>query len=180
MAEEATKVPVTATPKEQARPASVQPWRPYETLRYEIDRLFDDFGFNFPRLPSRASILGSEPVWFQTMGSRGTPAVDFVEKDQAYEVTAELPGLEQKEIEVKIVNGSLRIRGDKKQEKEEKSENYYLSERYFGSFERSFPLPEDVDAEKIEATFAKGVLTVTLPKHAEGHKAPKKIEVKAT
>jgi HSP20 family protein len=112
------------------------------------------------------------------MGSRGMPAVDFVDKDQAYEVTAELPGLEQKEIDVKIVNGSLRIRGDKKQEKEEKKENYYLSERYFGSFERSFPLPEDVNAEKIEATFANGVLTVKLPKHAEGHKAAKKIEVK--
>jgi HSP20 family protein len=80
---------------------------------------------------------------------------------------------------VKVVNGNLTIKGEKQEEKEEKKKGYYLRERHFGSFERSFGLPEGVDADKIEATFKKGVLTLTLPKKPEAQKPEKKIEVKA-
>ena len=107
------------------------------------------------------------------------PAVDLVESDKAYEVTAELPGMDEKNIDVKVTDGRLTIKGEKQEEKEEKKKDYYLHERRFGSFERSFELPESVDAEKIEASFKKGVLTVTLPKKAEAQKPAKKIEVKA-
>jgi HSP20 family protein len=106
------------------------------------------------------------------------PAVDVVESEKAYEITAELPGMDEKNIEVKVTDGSLTIKGEKQEEKEEKERGYYLQERHYGSFERSFELPESVDPDKIEASSKNGVLTVTLPKKAEAQKAAKKIEVK--
>lgn len=88
--------------------------------------------------------------------------------------------MNEKNIEVKLSNGTLTIRGEKKEEKEEKEKDYYLSERRYGSFERSFQLPEGIDANKIEAQFAKGVLKVVLPKSPEAQKGVKKIAVKGT
>ena len=107
------------------------------------------------------------------------PAVDVVESEKAYEVAAELPGMDEKNIEIKVVNGILTMKGEKQEQKEEKKKDYYLQERSFGSFERSFEVPESVDADKIEARFKKGVLTLTLPKKAEAQKPAKKIEVKS-
>ena len=89
-----------------------------------------------------------------------------------------MPGFEEKNIEVQVVNGSLSIKGERTSEKEEKKKEYYVSERAFGSFERSFPLPEGVDTDMIEASLKNGVLTVTLPKTAEAQKPARKIEVK--
>jgi len=108
------------------------------------------------------------------------PAVDVVESEKAYEITADLPGMDEKNIEVKVADGVLSVKGEKQEEKEEKKKNYYLQERSFGSFQRSFELPESVDPDKIEARFKKGVLTVTLPKRPEAQKPAKQIEVKTT
>ena len=88
--------------------------------------------------------------------------------------------MDEKSIDVQVANGGLTIKGEKHEETEEKRKDYFLRERRFGSFERSFRLPEGVDKDKIEAVFKKGVLTVTLPKSAEEQKAAKNIEVKAT
>ena len=90
-----------------------------------------------------------------------------------------MPGLDEKDIEVKLANGGLTIKGEKAEEKEEKKRDYYLHERRFGSFERSFRVPQGVDQDKIEASFRKGVLTVMLSKTAKAQKAEKKIAVKA-
>jgi HSP20 family protein len=87
--------------------------------------------------------------------------------------------MDEKNIEVNVVNGGLTIKGEKKDEKEEKNKDYYVSERRYGAFERYFRLPEGVDSDKIEANFRKGVLTVTLPKTAAAQKPAKKIDVKA-
>ena len=87
--------------------------------------------------------------------------------------------MDEKNIEVKVANGNLTIKGEKQEEKEEKKKDYYLQERHYGSFERSFEVPENVDPDKIEAVFKKGVLTVTLPKKAEAQKPAKKVDVKA-
>ena len=87
--------------------------------------------------------------------------------------------MDEKNLEVKVADGNLIIKGEKQEEKEEKKKDYYLQERSFGSFQRSFELPESVDADKIEANFKKGVLTVKLPKKPQAQKAAKKIEVKA-
>jgi HSP20 family protein len=176
---EAAKVPVKTEPKGQATAAAPQVWRPFETLRREVDRLFDDFGAEFWRSPFRRSLSSMEPMFQREFQAGPAPAVDIVEKDNAYEVTADLPGFDEKNIEVKLQNGSLSIKGERKSEKEEKKRDYHLTEREFGSFERCFTLPEGVDADKIEANLKKGVLTVTLPKKPEAQKPAQKIDVKA-
>jgi HSP20 family protein len=150
-------------------------WRPFGSLRREIDRLFEDFDRGFLSLPFGRSLSEWEPRWLGQMA----PAVDIAEKDRVYEITAELPGLDQNNIELKFSNGTLTIKGEKKQETEEKKENYYTSERRYGAFERSFQVPQDIDDTKIEASFSKGLLTVTLPKRAEAQKLAKTIAVKA-
>ncbi len=166
---EASKVPA----KVEEKSGATASWHPMESLRREVDRLFEDFGVPGLWRPRRG--LFEDPFFRRSMA--GSPAVDIVEKDKAYEVTADVPGFDEKNIEVKLVNGSLSIKGERKSEKEEKKKDYYLSEREFGSFERSFPLPEGVDRAKIEASVKKGVLTVTLPKTAEACTPAKKIEV---
>ena len=169
----ATKVPVT-TDKQPVTAA--QAWQPIETLRNEVDRLFDNFGRGFWSLPFR-SPADLEPMWPSRVTAQF--AADVAESDTAYEITAELPGMDEKNIEVKVVNGGLTIKGEKKDEKEEKKKGYYVSERRYGSFERFFRMPDGVDTDKIEANFKKGVLTVTLPKKAEAQQPAKKIDIKA-
>ena len=90
-----------------------------------------------------------------------------------------MPGIDEKNVEVKLANGLLTIKGEKQDEKEEKKKDYYMRERSFGSFERTFQVPDGVDSDKIDASFKKGVLTVTLPKSVEAQKSEKKIAVKA-
>ena len=177
MAETVIKVPI----KQEKRTASSsvpQMWRPFENLREEIDRLFDDFGRGFWR-PFGRSLLAEEPLFRRELAFPTSPAVDVVESEKAYEITAELPGMDEKNIDVKVADGTLTIKGEKQEEKEEKKKDYYLRERSFGSFERSFAIPEGVDADKIDASFKKGVLTLTLPKKPEAQKPAKKIDVKA-
>lgn len=178
MAENASKVPVKIEANAPEQASAVQLWRPFEALRREVDRLFEDFDRGFLTSPFR-SIFDIEPFRKREVTWGTAPAVDIVEKEKAYEVTAELPGMDEKNIEVKLANGGLTIKGEKQEEKEEKKKDYYLHERHFGSFERCFAVPEGVDTDKIEANFKKGVLTVTLPKKPEAIKPEKKIEVKA-
>lgn len=176
MAEPATKLPTKEEEKSAQQQASMREWRPLENLRREIERAFEDFDW---RNPLRRSAFDLEPLWRRELSWAQTPAVNVVEKDKSYEITAELPGLDEKNVEVKIANGMLTIRGEKKEEKEEKRKDYFLSERHYGSFERQFQIPPAVDAGKIEAGFKNGVLTVTLPKTAEAQSTEKKIAVKA-
>jgi len=103
----------------------------------------------------------------------------MTEKEKAYEVTAELPGMAESDVEVKLANGNLSIRGEKREEQEEKDKERYVSERSYGAFHRLFRLPDDVDADGIEAEFRNGVLKVTLPKSPEAGKKERKIDVKA-
>ena len=177
MAETPSKVPVkTGGTSTAATPFG---WRPFESLRRDIDRLFEDFAGGFWRSPLSRSSFDMAPFGRGEPSWTTTPAVDVTETDKAYEVTAELPGMEEKNIEVNVANGVLTIKGEKQEEKEEKKKDYYLRERSFGSFQRAFQVPEGVDTDKIAASFKKGLLTVTLPKSAEAQKAAKKIEVKA-
>lgn len=179
MAKSRAKVPVKkGETKAVDRPSAIEPWRPIEALRREVDRLFEEFGRGpWPTSFGRA-LFDSEPLWQGRLGWRSAPAVDIVERDNAYQVTAELPGLDEKDVEVSVEDGSLTIRGEKREEKEEKKKGYHLQERRYGSFERTLRLPEGVDPEKIDARFSKGVLTVTLPKQAGVQKRAKKIDIK--
>ncbi|MFQ7901007.1 Hsp20/alpha crystallin family protein [Stutzerimonas stutzeri] len=155
-------------------PVSQESWRPFEGLRRQIDRLFDDFDRSWHR-PSRHS-LETTPFW--QGGLSRMPAVDVVEKDHAFEITAELPGMDQADIEVKLVGDTLVIKGEKRQERKEEKQGYHLSERSFGSFQRSFALPDGVDREQIDARFSKGVLSLTLPKKPGAQPGEKAISIK--
>ncbi len=141
------------------------PWRPFGELRpfrKEMDRLWDRF-------------LG-ETHFARTFSEVWSPSVDISETKDNFVVKAELPGLEAKDVNVSISGDVLTIKGEKKGEEEEKDEHYHRVERYSGSFQRIFQLSSGVKADKIEATFDKGVLKVTLPKVEEAKK--KEIEVK--
>jgi HSP20 family protein len=136
---------------------------PFMSLQREIDRLFDDFTSGFPTFGNgKANLL---------------PNMDVTETDKEIEITAELPGLEEKDVQINVADNLLTIRGEKKSEKEEKEKNYRLVERSYGSFERTLELPDGVNADAIKANIAKGVLKVTVPKPAPAQ--AKKIEVKA-
>jgi len=172
MAEAQTKVPVKAS-SETPPGYGLFDWHPLEILRRQIDRLFEDAPFPKGTTPDL------EPFGRFGIGWAATPAVDLVEKDKEYQITAELPGLDEKNVEVKLSNGSLIICGEKKEQREEKDKGYFLSERRYGSFRRAFRVPENVEADKIDASFAKGVLTVRLPKSATAQKAEKTIDIKA-
>ena len=177
MASAETKVPVTTEKKTEASPTAMHMWRPLENLRREVDRLFDDFNMVPFRLPFRRPAFDIEPFWSPESWVP-VPPVDLVERDNAYEVHADLPGIDEKDIEVKVSNGVLTIKGQKQEDKEEKKEHFHLRERRFGSYERALRVPENVETAKIEANFKKGVLTVMLPKTTEAQKQVKKIEVK--
>jgi len=139
---------------------------PLRSLRQEMDSLFDAWTKDFG-LPTE--------VW---------PRINVSETDKDMRITAELPGVDQKDIEVTLTGSELSIKGQKKAESDEKSEkegrSYRRIERSFGSFQRRMRLPFEVDSSKVEAAFKDGVLSLTLPKPAEAQKATKKIEVNVT
>lgn len=177
MAEAATKLPVKNEAAAVEQPSSGL-W-PFDSLRREINRLFDDFGPDAWRLPSHRSLFDIAPAGWLATTSLAYPAVDVVDKDKTYEITAELPGIEDKDIDITFSDGVLTIKGEKEEKTEQKKKDYYMSERRFGSFRRSFQLPAGIDADKIEASFKKGVLTVTLPKTATAQTQEKKIPIGA-
>jgi HSP20 family protein len=146
--------------KEVIGMADLVVWRPFQELRKEIDRLFNEF-FSRPVLPEKFE-------WFEW-----TPAVDVSETEDSIIVKADLPGVKPEEIEINISDNILTIRGEKKREEEEKKENFYRVERYYGSFMRAIQLPTEVDVEKVKATYKDGVLKVVLPKKVEPKKTIK-------
>lgn len=142
---------------------------PLASLQRDINRVFDDFWTRLDRPFGGANGLLRS----------GGPSMDIAESDDEVAVEVELPGLSEKDIEVNVTNDVLTIRGEKKTEKEEKKKGYVLSERSYGSFYRSIPLPPGLDTDGAKAEFKRGVLTITLPKSAEARAQAKRIEVKA-
>lgn len=132
-----------------------------------LDEMTRDW--DFPRIPGFPSPAPVEAFH---------PKIDVSETDKEVVVTAEIPGANEKDVEVTLTKDSLTIHGEKKVEKEEKKKNYYRMERSYGSFRRMIALPCEVDESKVEAVFQHGVLKVTLPKTAEVQKSTRKIEVK--
>jgi HSP20 family protein len=179
MAEAATKLPVKTETAPAKQPAKAADWQPFDVLRNQVDRLFHDFQTGFLKAPFFSPLPDIEAFWRRNLDFNVTPAMDIVEKDKAFEVTAELPGLDAKNIDVQLANGMLTIKGQKQEEKEEKTKDRYVSERRYGSFRRTLQMPDSVDAEKIEASYKSGVLTVTLPKSPEAQKKEKAIPVSA-
>jgi HSP20 family protein len=145
-----------------ARPRDI-----FSAMRDDMDRLFERFEYGFPRWPMASG-----------GGQRLTvPELDVRESPEAITIEAELPGVDEKDVSVTLANGMLTIRGEKKQEKDEKTESYHVTERSFGSFDRSVLLPDSIDETKVEAKFDKGVLTVSAAKKPEAVKTERKIEI---
>jgi len=144
-------------------------WRgedPFRTLFQEIQKTFEDFSRRSP---------------FARFGP-DSPRIDVAESKDAIDVTAELPGVDEKDVDVTLVDDVLTIRGEKKSEREEqdKDKNWHVVERSYGSFSRAIPLPFEADPTKVEAKFDKGVLRIHLPKPEEVTKKEQKIEIKTT
>ncbi|MBN1220236.1 MAG: Hsp20/alpha crystallin family protein [Anaerolineae bacterium] len=152
---------------EKQVPVKREDQAPVYALQRSIDHLFDDFFRGFNLVP-----------FGETWGDF-SPPVDVTESDREYKVSAELPGMDENDIEVTVANNILTISGEKKEEKEDKGQDYYRLERSYGSFRRSIPLPPDTDSNKIDANFKKGVLSITLPKTAEAQAHYKRISVKS-
>jgi HSP20 family protein len=143
--------------------AQGRPLAPIAALRREMDRLFETFA---PRMDFGA--------WGE---GRFLPDSDYAETDKEIVVTAELPGVDLKDVEVSLQNNLLTIRGEKRSQRDEKKEHYQFAERAYGSFERTITVPEGIDASKVDAKFDKGVLKVTLPKPAELQGKRQRIEI---
>jgi HSP20 family protein len=145
-----------------------------------MDRLLDRFSGGFPSLSSRGSLFDWEP-FRGASGSLGiaAPHVDVSETDKSYEISAELPGMTDKDINVELKDDVLTLSGEKKEESEKEEKNYHVSERRFGSFRRSFRLPPGVDQSKVSADFRNGVLKIAMPKSPAAQNKSRKIDVKA-
>ena len=152
----------TMVPVSTDRTVARRETNPFSFLQQEIDRLFDGFGRNFPAFPTIGTTL---------------PSMDVSETDKSIEIVAELPGLEKKDVQLNLTDNLLTIRGEKKNEREEKNKDYHLVERSFGSFSRAVELPQGVKAEDISAEIANGVLKVTVKKPAPKQSRP--IEIKS-
>lgn len=138
---------------------------PFLSLHREMNRMFDDFFRDFDmRLPMTGRAFNG-----------GWPDIDVSESDKEVTVTAELPGLEEKDIELLLDDGALTLKGEKRAESEDKERQ--LSERYYGRFERRIPLDAEVQADKAEARFKNGVLTVTLPKNPDAQPKARRIAI---
>jgi HSP20 family protein len=142
---------------------------PFLSLHREVNRLFDDvlrgFGSGLPSFGNGSAFRA------------GWPSVEISEVDKEIKVTAEVPGLEEKDIEVLLHDGVLTLKGEKRSESEDKDRQF--SERYYGRFERRIPLGVEADEDKIDATFRNGILTVTLPKTEKGQSQVKRIAIKS-
>lgn len=148
-------------PSEQATPLTA--------LQRQMNRLFDDFFGDFALSPFEG---------WNASASGFVPRMNVSESDKEIEVTAELPGMEQKDVEVLLEDGRLTLRGEKKMEKEEKEDRYYHLESSYGSFSRSVEVGEDIDPDQVQASFRNGVLTIRLPKTRPEPTQRKRIEIK--
>ena len=159
-------------------PAGRSSMFPLGMLRDDIDRAFDRLFHDWPRFGSMrpSDLFGNGDLLTRT--GAVAPRVDVCEDDDSYEITAEMPGVDEKDVEITLRENRLTLRGEKKTEREEKEKDYHMSERSYGSFERSFTLPRNIDAEKIEAKFDKGILKLTLPKTPEAKSKERKIQIK--
>jgi HSP20 family protein len=140
---------------------------PFALLRHDMDTLFDDFFRGFEMEP----FFGSHSVSY-------SPKVDIIESDREIRVSAELPGMNEKDIDISLNHDSLTIKGEKREEKEDKGKDYYRMERSYGSFCRSIPLPVEIETDKVNAHYRKGILTIKIPKSAKTIEEKKKIAVK--
>jgi HSP20 family protein len=167
------------TKQAEAPPIAPRDWWPFERLRREVERVFEEFYRGPWRLPFTRTAFDVGPVWPGEAIWGAAPAVDIIERDTDFLITAEMPGVPASNVEVRLSGERLSIKGEKTVKAEEERKGIFISERRYGSFQRTFRVPDGVDRNKIAASFANGVLTITLPKTAEAMKSERTIDVKA-
>jgi HSP20 family protein len=139
---------------------------PFFALQRRMNEMFDSFFSDFAIEP------------FGEARKQFVPHMDVKEDEKSYIITAELPGMDDKDIDILLERNMLTLKGEKKEEKEEKEQNYWHVERRYGSFQRVIPLPDEVDMDKVSANFKKGILHITVPKTEKAKSTVKKITVK--
>jgi HSP20 family protein len=149
---------------------SIVPWDPFRELEDMSDRLNRVFGRSMLRRESTGKDALTAFDW--------APSVDIAETSEDFQITAELPEVKKEDLKVSVHDGVLQISGERKQEREEKGKKWHRVERSYGSFMRSFTLPDNTDPQKVAADFKDGVLKVRLPKSAQAK--PKAVEVKVS
>jgi HSP20 family protein len=148
---------------------------PVTRIHREIDRIFDSAFRDFGLSP-----FGSERSIFPgSIDEILKPTVDIGATDDAYTISVEIPGVDEKDVRLELSGSALTIRGEKRQEKEDKNKNFYRVERAYGAFQRVLSLPEDVDQDDIRATFRKGILTITVPRKAALKADVRRIEIRS-
>jgi HSP20 family protein len=147
---------------------------PFGSFRDEMDRLFEDF---FAPVSGERRAFAGQPASVAQAILR--PNIDIHETEQAYQVSAELPGLSEKDIELNLHDNALTLSGEKKSEHEQNEGGRRYAERSYGRFERTIPFPTEVDADRVDAVFRNGVLTITLPKNEQARDKTRKIEVRS-
>lgn len=167
--QEGAKLPVR---REESRN---RPDSPLFQIHREIDRLFDDAlrGFGLSGMGFGSDLFpGAQTGWLK-------PTLDVGASEKEYTITVELPGVDQKDVRLELSDDTLRISGEKKQEKEDSEKGYYRVERSYGAFQRLLSLPEDADRDNIDAAFKGGVMTITIPRRTAPEKeSTKQIEIK--
>jgi len=141
---------------------------PFYSLQREMNHLFDDFFRGFDLEPIGAG---------EGRYAGFSPSIDVHESNEAVTIKAEIPGIDEKDVEVLVSDDAVTIKGEKKEEQEDKGKDYYHLERTYGSFHRVIPLPRGINLEKVEATFKNGLLSVKLPKTEEARTQGKKIPI---
>jgi HSP20 family protein len=164
----ATAVPVQ-------RHGQLQSYSPIAQFHQEIDRIFESFfrGFGLPSVGlGRENALLAPSDWIK-------PTLDVAAGEKEYTITVELPGVEEKDVQLELTEDTLVIKGEKKQEKEEKERNYYRMERSYGSFQRVLSLPEDAESESISASYKNGILKISIPRKAAVRKESRQITIQS-
>lgn len=162
-----TTIKITPQPKKSRSLARLPEENPLLSLRDNIDRMFDSFFRGFDIEP------------FGTGASMFSPNIDVADTGSEIKVNVELPGMDEKDIDVSLTKDSLTIRGEKKDETQEETTSYHRMERVYGYFSRTIALPVEIDIDKVKAAYKKGILTISLPKTEKTLKEAKKIPIKA-
>lgn len=167
-----------------ARAPATSPYWPMGGFRGDLDRMLNRFlPEGWPHM-GMGNLMDFDPfrgmAAFEAGNALQSAKADVSETDSEYDISVELPGIDEKDIELDVSEGMLTLKAEKREEREEKKKNYHLTERSFGSVRRSFHVPEGVDVGKIKAEFSKGVLQVTLPKTKEAKAKQRKIPVKSS
>ena len=162
--------------------ATLGAFHPMDNFQREMDRLFDEFfGGRSPMLFPRRFFDSDIELFHDLTRHLGavTPHIDVHESDKAFTIDAELPGMDEDDIELTLSDGLLTLKGEKKDETVEEKKDYHLSERHYGSFKRTFRVPDSVEQDKVSAKFKKGVLSIAMPKSTKARKEEKRIKIKA-